>query len=453
MKWQDHRSWVLPSIAALCIAVVTGMFTVVYSDYYAHSHRIVDLSWASSIWPERILLSVAGLVLGIVGITIWRTVRLGRATILEKAYFNYRNATVEDFNSSQTSRALALRYNCEPLRVGDQAFPVTLLWENKDRVIHPDEILGTLDPFLGHPFARSPILNRQEYAAARRFVKSILEASPIKYEGYEYCMTRIELSGALPRIEGKIGYYYDHILTQYAIAWELKKALKEHGFPVLSHGGHLPLRDAVEIGGNPLINANGRCAAMSVSMLMVFERPEQGGFWTVLCRRSRDVASNAGLIGVVPAGMFEVKNTADQWSVQAALWREMLEEAYGEVEEQGNGVPNFEDYLTQKEPLRTLSKWIKRKQAEFSIPGICCDLTNLQIEICTALYVRGASLGAIRPMKVNWEYDLRGNTGSFGTPWNQIAVQMGNTRVGEITPTAAACIELGRNWALKRHGI
>jgi hypothetical protein len=268
-------------------------------------------------------------------------------------------------------------------------------------------------------------------------------------------MKRIDLSRTLPTIDGNIGYYYDQILTQYAIAWELKKAIKEHGLRVLARnqGGFLPLRETIEVAGNPLLDGAGRCAAMSISMLIVFERPGKG-LWTIVCRRSKDVAANAGMMHVVPAGMFEARNSADHWSVQIALWREMLEEVYSEKEEQGDGTPGFEDYLVQKEPVKTLSSLIKERRVEFSLTGICSDLTYLQIGVCAVLLVRGVSLAEIRPMKLNWEYDLTSDRrGSFGIPWAKIEEHVNELKVGEITPIGAACLELGRRWLRRRHKI
>jgi hypothetical protein len=178
---------------------------------------------------QSVSLWALAFALVIIGVIVWQKTRIERARILEKTYFKYRNAKIEDFDSSQTSRALAQRYDCEPLGIGEIAFPVTLMWQNNDRVIHPDEILRTLDPPPDGPSMRSPSLNRKEYIIARELVKSVLEAGPIQYEGYEYCMKSVDLSGTLPQIDGRIGYYYDHVLTQYAIAWELKKAIMKHG--------------------------------------------------------------------------------------------------------------------------------------------------------------------------------------------------------------------------------
>jgi hypothetical protein len=376
------------------------------------------------------------------------------AKLGERTYFRYRDEKVEALDTSITSRALASRYDCDPVSIGDQAFPVTILWQNRADLVNPDDILGALDSSTTEPLVSSPTLNVAEYAAARLFIKSIYTAGPIKYEGLEYCMTAIDLAGSLPRVDGRFGLYYDNILTQYAMEWELKKALKEHGNDALAPDrvGALPLRETVERGRNPLFDGTQRCTAMTVSMLMVFERREQG-LWTIIQRRSRAVGLSAGMLHVVPAGMFEAKNKHEKWSVQSAVRREMLEEVYNEQEQQGDGIPGFEDHLLRKEPILFLSQLLKEGRAEFSVTGICCDLLNLRPEICTILFVRDAGLTETRAMQVNWEYEREGPAGRFGTPWNQVEIEMRKVRVGEMVPSGVACFELGRMWLRDRHGV
>jgi DNA-binding winged helix-turn-helix (wHTH) protein len=376
------------------------------------------------------------------------------AELAEQTYFKYRDERVEAVHTSDTSRALAARYACDPVSIGNQIFPVAILWQNKSEVIHPDSILRTLDfGSSTDPLVSSPTLDETQYALARLFIQSKYTRGKIKHEALEYCMTSIDLTGSLPRIDGRFGLYYDNILTQYAMEWELKKALKIEGHLALARGriGTLPLREAIEFGRNPLLNGMGRCTAMTVSMLMVFERPGQG-LWTLIHKRSIKVGLSAGMLHVVPAGMFEVKNPREKWSALKAVKREMLEEVYDEEEQQG-GEAGFEDSLEHKKPVPFLSQLIDEKKAELSLTGICCDLLNLRPEICTVLYVPVAGLTEDRDMHVNWEYERPGPRDNFGTPWDLVEVDMQKVRVGEMVPSGVACFELGRTWLRTRHGV
>jgi hypothetical protein len=185
---------------------------------------------------------------------------------------------------------------------------------------------------------------------------------------------------------------------------------------------------------------------------LVFQRPQKG-YWTILRRRSKLVGISAGMLHVVPAGMFEAGNRADSWSVASAVMREMLEEVYGETEEQGDGEPSFDDHIWRKEPLQTLSRGIAEGSVELSFTGIACDLLNLRPEICTILFVREAGLTEIRRMAMNWEYERQGPAGAFGTSWSNIDAQSKQLKVGDIVPSGLACLVLGRNWMRERHGI
>jgi DNA-binding winged helix-turn-helix (wHTH) protein len=378
------------------------------------------------------------------------------AELAEWTYFNYRDETVEALNTSDTSRALASRYAREPVVIGDQAFPVTILWQNRKSHIPPDDILGTLDYSQSEYLASSPTLGVTEYALARKFIKSIYTAGPVKHEGLEYCMTSIDLNGSLPRIDGRLGRYYDNILTQYAMEWELKKAMKDHGRLALDRNrvGMLPLREAIEFGTNPnpLFDGRQRCSAITVSMLMLFERRGQG-LWTVIHQRSRTVGLSAGMLHVVPAGMFEAKNRNEKWSIRTAVMREMLEEVYNEEEQQGEEITGFEDDMVSKKPLQFLFPLIEKGLAELSITGICCDLLTLRPEICTVLFVPDVGMAEVQKVHVNWEYEQHGDPGNFGTPWDRIEEKLQNVKVGEIVPSGIACFELGRTWMRERHGI
>ena len=314
----------------------------------------------------------------------------GSHELPEKTLFRYRDNPVPLIDSLELIRHLEARYRCSTFQLSGKAFPATIIWENEDRIVAPDSILGEFDQTPPAALQRSPVFAPAEYANARAFIKAKYETGPIKYEGVDYRMTRIDASTDLPKIHGAFGLYYDNILTQYAMEWELKKALLKGGsntINTLTTLGTLPLREAVEAERNPLLDGDGRCAAITVSTLMVFNRP-QGGFYCLIRRRSTDVGVSPGMLHVVPAGMFEAKNLEDRWSVEMNVWRELLEEVYDEEEQQGTGTPEFEDYIRRKWPISLLIEMIEGGSAEFSVTGICCDLLNLRPEICTVLFVK-----------------------------------------------------------------
>ena len=104
---------------------------------------------------------------------------------------------------------------------------------------------GFTKPRLGKP----GLLRPTTYPEARSFIKHEYEKGPIKDEAVNYRMTSIDLAGSVPKVHGAFSLYYDNILTQYAMEWELTRALTQLEVrPAdLFQKGTLPLREAVEL--------------------------------------------------------------------------------------------------------------------------------------------------------------------------------------------------------------
>lgn len=379
----------------------------------------------------------------------WRPRNRGLA---ERTYFKYRNEPHELVNDAETIAWLEQRYACAAFQFGGQPVPATVLWENHEQLIAPDSILGELDRSQPKPLDRSPLLEPRAYARARAFIKAQYESGPVTYEGVDYRMTRIDRSSITPKIHGALGWYYDCILTQYAMEWELKRARGSGSLPNSIRPGDLPLREAVEAGRNPLLDGGGRCAAITVSTLLVFGRRD--GLWFLIRQRSREVGVSAGLLHVVPAGMFEAPNTADHWSVEMNVWRELLEEVYDEREQQGSASSELPDNIRAKAPVPLLRQLLEDGKAEFSATGICCDLLNLRPELCTILFVRDPRFCESRRMNLNWEYEPQGRSGRFALPWGSVDDFVeGKSDRGRIVPSGAVCLGLGRKWMAARHSL
>jgi len=367
-------------------------------------------------------------------------------------YFFYRTLNAPELETFDLISHLEHRYGRTAFTLGGTPFPVTVVWKNTEELITPDNVLGNLDQSEPSERASSFILKPGQYKRARVFIKRMLEAGPIKYEGHDYCMTQIDLSNAVPKIHGNLGFYYDSILTQYALEWELKKALiKGHTISSLSKKGSLPLREATETGLDPILDGRNRTAALAVSTLLVFNRRNQG-YYCLLHRRSADVAVSPNTMHVVPAGMFESINDADFWSIEMNVWRELLEELYGEKELQGTGIPYINDYFRQHSPIGSLLQMIQSGSAEHSVTGLCCDLLTLRPEVCTVLFVKDPTFADERRMQLNWEYDIAHGTGAI--PWTKIdeAIQAAVQRFG-FSATGTVTLGLGREWIRARHGM
>ncbi|MEO8677713.1 MAG: hypothetical protein ABI665_01625 [Vicinamibacterales bacterium] len=379
--------------------------------------------------------------------------RLATRRIAEATYLNYRDRDPRLLNDPLMISGLEHRYNCVAFRLAETPVPAVVIWENRCELVLPDSVLGDLDGAHPATLYESPIFNPVEYEKARAFIKEQYEQGPVKYEGVDYCMTRIDVSKAIPKIHGKLGRYYDNILSQYAIEWELKKAVLADPLRRVDRAlseGNLPLREAAESGRNPILDGGGRCAAITVSTLTMFRR--RGKYWCLIARRSGEVGVSPGLLHVAPAGMFEAPSIDETWSVENNIWRELLEEVYDEKEEHGIGRPRSLAGLLSKEPVRTLRKLISEGKAELSVTGICCDLLNLRTEICTVLFVPDESFAEAREPRLNWEYESQGPTGRFAVPWDAVDdLVEREARERGFVASGATCLGLGRRWIADRH--
>jgi len=379
------------------------------------------------------------------------------ADLEEKTYYGYRTARVPRLESPELIAHLESRYRAPAFRLSGKAFPAAVVWSNDSKSIDPDTILGKFDGAVPKPLLESPIAGPSDYGRARDYIKQLYEAppSPIRGEGLNYRMTGIDLAGGRPKIHGAYGWYYDNILTQYAMEWELKKALLSGGAKAvegLNRKGTLPLREAVESGcrGNPALSGLGRCASITISTLLVFKRRHHGVF-CMIRRRSAHVGVSPNMLHVVPAGMFEAKSSQDPWSISTNVWRELLEEVYGEEEEQQTGDSKFPDRLLDKPPMPILEEMLADGSAEFSATGLCCDWLNLRPEICTVLYAKDHRFFNAREMRLNWEYEKEGPGGTFAVPWSGLDEVIANAVAGHgMVASGAVCLGLGRAWMKSR---
>jgi transcriptional regulator with XRE-family HTH domain len=384
----------------------------------------------------------------------------GRA-LAERLYWPYRSDIgVPRADTSEVAYWLAERHGCRPLELWGRAYPVTVVWQNQAEAIAPDEILGDLNPVIPPPLSESLHLDPTSYAQARALVFQQLRFPGNRFgdvEGYVYPFTELEFTPAGPRIHGKVGHYFDNLLTQYALEWELRRAIHRLGtahLDGLADPGTLPLREAIQRLGDPLRSGAGRCAAITVSTLFVFQRYNRR-YICMLRRRGTEVAVSPGMWHVVPSGMFEPMYSDDQWSVTMNVWRELLEEVYDEKE---RIVPDAKlpDHILGRPPIRIIRSLINEGNATHVLTGLCFDLLNLRPEICTLLLVKDPRLAELHdpPMMCNWEYERVGKEGKIATPWAEIPtlVQKANEGSGFV-PSGAACLGLGYDWINRNGGI
>ncbi len=337
--------------------------------------------------------------------------KLQESNIAKKCFHYYENKQPELIKSNELALYLAERYykfnknffNCQPFEILGKKFPAYIIWQN-DKLLNPNKIL--LDKYYSkYPkkLTKSLYLNKNEYKNAREYIAKIYEKDKIKTEFINYRMTKIDLNnGENPIIHGELGWYYDNKLTQYAIEWELNKALSKlttsNLKKELSKKGILPLRELVELKDiNPILNGNNRCASITLSALIVFKN-RNGEYHFILNKRSEAVKTSSNLMHVVPSGMAEPFDANFTWDFEYNFWREFLEEIYNlhEYHFQDN---KFDPHsIFNETPIKYLKYLLDNNKAQFSITGICCDLLNLRPEICMILVIDDAKFLDIKKM-------------------------------------------------------
>ena len=72
MKWEDHRSWVLGSLAAALTAVGGGVFSAVYTAYYNRTHHIAEWGTIGASLRTPVPLWFVSLLGVLAGYSSWR---------------------------------------------------------------------------------------------------------------------------------------------------------------------------------------------------------------------------------------------------------------------------------------------------------------------------------------------------------------------------------------------
>lgn len=374
--------------------------------------------------------------------------------VADQLAFKYRdNALSPAADSSEAATALAGRYGLEPIRFGTKVFPATILWSNPGRSIDPDAILGELDKTPTRRRESFAGFSEEQYSAARAFVESKLKTALHPHDGRNYVLDRLSIDATtgVPRLTGRFGLYYDNILTQYAVEWELRRlaAASPDFLARIAVPNTLPLREHVEdlsAGAGVFSSGAGRSASLTVSTLLLFDVPGPG-LCGLITRRSSKVAVSPGMLHVVPAGMFEAPNTLVPWSVRRNIWRELLEELYDDEEQCGTDGDRLDEDNLNRPPVDTIHRLLEDGSAEIVVTGLCGDLLSLRVEICTLLLIQSPLFLRARRMKLNWESEPGAAEGLGIVPVSQLeGLIERSVETPGVAPGCAAAVRLGLDW-------
>ncbi|MEC0090537.1 hypothetical protein [Paenibacillus macquariensis] len=208
-------------------------------------------------------------------------------------------------------------------------------------------------------------------------------------------------SGQISGFKAKIATYKLNVATSHVLEYELYLVYKKYKNEFLSCSKdqmikQLKLRNNIhndQLEEEVLITGKGRYSLLGVQMLVIFIT-EDNEYRALVIKRSEDVAVRPGYYQFVPSGGFEFYekeineiNTQKNFDVELALYREMVEEIFGEVEFEHNDKGNPVDNIYKHEKVVSVRSWLKEGQAKMEFLGTTIDLVSLRHELSFLLLI------------------------------------------------------------------
>lgn len=146
-----------------------------------------------------------------------------------------------------------------------------------------------------------------------------------------------------------------------------------------------------------VLKGKNRHSLLSVQMMVVCYDDKTDDYRVIIFKRSEEVAIKPNYWHIVPAGGFEIFEKEDMnnphiieenFNIQLALYRELLEELFNGKDFEDNEVGNDRNYTIYQHPvIIELEKLLKEKKAQLDFLGNVTDLTTLRAELSFILVV------------------------------------------------------------------
>ncbi len=221
-------------------------------------------------------------------------------------------------------------------------------------------------------------------------------------KGYMLTNYKFDENEQIFSVFAKTGTYEQNVYTSHILEYELfslyKKNIKNiDALPIERVLSFLPLRNSIHKGQTPksVINSGiNRFCLLGVQVLILFKDHDDKRYKVLVIKRSKDVAAKPGYFQFIPSGGFEIFQNYDDefilrnnFSARLALFRELVEEVFGEEEYIHNekGIP--EENILKHHKVAQLIKMIEKKEAFFEFLGSTVDLVSLRHELSFILRI------------------------------------------------------------------
>lgn len=269
------------------------------------------------------------------------------------------------------------------------------------------------------------------------------------------CVDEVFATDEGPELRAHLARYFDAMDSCDAMISELA-ALGDSDLRLVER--QMPIRAAHHSRGptvNPLVNGDGRAAALGMSALVAF--PDRDGrLYVLLGHRGTGVATYASCWHVVPSGMagwrFAPLGKPDapdgstmsahgykSTYLESAILREYSEELFNHPEEA------WEDESTVRRH-EAVTALLNNYGARIEFTGIAVDLVNLRFEVCALIFVGDPRYYDERHFDPGWEH---GPQGVYAVPVGEVAASTEEQLIvrqmtpGNTVPTGAAALWAG----------
>ncbi len=219
-----------------------------------------------------------------------------------------------------------------------------------------------------------------------------------KWNQLTYDLGTIQQTATSPKLLCKMGTYFHSLATSESLSDEILDAYAawpdyspEEAWPKLERRAWLHERVA-----DPVADGSHRSSAVGVSTLTIVRvsRRDFDGYKMFISPRSTRVSTSRRRYHVIPSGMFQPfvsdgspGSLRAQFSVQATVVREFIEELYG-VEELETGDGSIDPEAIYRRPeAKLLEGMLTSGETRLFFTGIAVNLLALRPEVCTLMVI------------------------------------------------------------------
>ena len=210
--------------------------------------------------------------------------------------------------------------------------------------------------------------------------------------------------------ESHIGTYAENVYSTHVLEYELYKLYKKYPNSSMDdlikeshHRNHIH-QEAISSRGTDhfkekmkesLTDGKNRASLLSVQMLVLLKNGDD--YNIKIIQRSSSVAIAPGCFQIVPSGGFEVFNDStagyssyeikDNYSPGMAVFREYLEEIFGQEEFEGKVSGSVSEILLKNTKIKEIEDMLHKGDADFLFLGSVMDLSFLRQELSFVLVI------------------------------------------------------------------